>query len=152
MNSVFINHIDLALKQAQIAFDCDEVPVGAVIAHYQTKEVIAQSYNKVKTLNNPIAHAELNVIQEACQKLKVSRLDDYDLYCTLEPCVMCASAIAKARIKRLYFAASDSKYGGVVSNLKYFSTNACHHKVEYYYGMKEMEAKKLLKDFFAQKR
>lgn len=152
MSSIYQNHIELALSQAKIAFTKGEVPIGAVIAHSKTKEIIAASYNKVKISNNPIAHAEMNVIYEACQKLQISRLDDYDIYSTLEPCVMCAAAIAKARINRLYFAASDSKYGGVVSNLKYFSTNACHHKVEYYYGIKEAEAQKLLRDFFALKR
>ena len=152
MVSKFTNHIDLAIKQAHIAFQKNEVPVGAVIIHSKTNKIIAQSYNKVRCLNNPIAHAEINVIQEACAKLQVSRLDDYDLYCSLEPCLMCAAAIAQAKIKRLYFAASDNKFGGVVSNIKYFATNACHHKVEYYYGIKEQEAKKLLKDFFMLKR
>jgi tRNA(adenine34) deaminase len=141
-----------ALLEAKTALTKNEIPVGAIIVDSKTKEIIAKSHNLTKTNNDPLAHAEINVIRDACKKLKQHRLDGYDLYTSLEPCTMCAAAIATARIKRLYFATKDEKYGAVISNLDFFNSSACHHKVDYYYGFDELEAKKLLQEFFQKRR
>jgi len=141
-----------AISEAEKALKLDEIPVGAIIIEPKSGKIISSSYNKTKINNDPLAHAELNVIRDACLKLGVSRLDGYDLYSSLEPCVMCAAAISNARIKRLYFALGDSKYGGVINNVQYYETKACYHKVEYYYGFEEEYVQKLLKEFFAKKR
>jgi tRNA(Arg) A34 adenosine deaminase TadA len=141
-----------ALKQASIALDKDEIPVGAVLVDPKTKKIIAKSYNKTRTDNDPLSHAEVNVIRKACKELKTSRLDGYDLYSTLEPCAMCAAAISLARIRNLYFASDDKKFGAVVSNINYFQTKACHHRPKWYNGFEEEKSQTLLKDFFKARR
>jgi len=149
---MFKNHIDISIKEAKNALKLGEIPIGAAIIDPKTNEIITSNHNRTKLDNDPLAHAEILVIREACRKLGISRLDGYDLYSSLEPCAMCAAAISNARIKRLYFATTDDKYGGVVSNVNYFETKACHHKVEYYYGFQEEIVQDLLKEFFATKR
>ncbi len=139
-----------ALNQAQIAFDQGEVPVGAVIV--KNNQIIAAAHNQNITLQDSTAHAEILAIRKANQILKTHRLDDCDLYVSLEPCPMCAAAISLARIKRLYYAASDAKSGGVENGAKIFTHKQCHHKPEIYGGIGAAESEKLLKEFFAQKR
>ena len=141
-----------ALKEAQEAGKCDEVPVGAVIIDTNTGKIIAASGNESEQKQDPTLHAEIIVIKQAAAKLKSQRLSKCDMYVTLEPCPMCAQAISFARIRRLYFGAYDKKGGGVEHGAKIFDATSCHHKPEVYGGIKEKEAAKLLKDFFAKKR
>lgn len=131
-----------ALELARIAGGNDEVPVGAVIV--ENGVIIAESYNQNIALSDPTAHAEILVIKEACQIKSSQRIPECDLYVTLEPCPMCAQAISFARIRRLYYAASDPKGGGI----SIFSSKSCFHKPEIYNGIMETESSKQLKDFF----
>lgn len=140
-----------ALTQAKIAQSKHDIPIGAILVD-PNNNIIAKGYNQVIDKHDPTAHAEIQVLRYAAQILKTHRFDGYDLYSTLEPCAMCAAAISLARIKRLYFASEDSKFGAVISNVRYFESTICHHKVEYYYGFYESDAKKLLKEFFMKKR
>ncbi|MDH2325795.1 nucleoside deaminase [Cereibacter sp. SYSU M97828] len=146
----FRSHMDIALDQARAAALRGEVPVGAVIV--RDGRVIAQAGNRTRELSDPTAHAEMLVIREACRLAGSERLGGYDLYVTLEPCPMCAAAIAAARIGRLYYAASDSKSGGVAHGARVFSHSQCHHTPEVYDGLAETEAAALLRDFFAGRR
>ena len=139
-----------ALNQARIAFSQGEVPVGAVVV--QNNQIIAAAYNQNITLKDSTAHAEILAIRKANQILQSHRLETCDLYVSLEPCPMCAAAISMARIKRLYYAASDAKSGGVENGAKVFSHSQCHHKPEIYSGIAALESEELLKDFFATKR
>jgi tRNA(adenine34) deaminase len=139
--------MQLALEQAQKAASVGEVPVGAVVVGPEGK-VIASAHNLVETNQDPTAHAELLVLRSACEILKSPRLIDCDLYVTLEPCAMCAQAIAFARIRRLYFGASDPKGGGVEHGARIFSQPTCHHRPEVYGGIGEAESAFLLKNFF----
>ncbi|MES2677100.1 MAG: nucleoside deaminase [Pseudomonadota bacterium] len=139
-----------ALNQAQIAFEKGEVPVGAVVV--KDNQIIASAYNQNIILKDSTAHAEILAIRKANQVLQNHRLDDCDLYVSLEPCPMCAAAISVARIRRLYYAASDAKSGGVENGAKVFSHQQCHHKPEIYSGIGALESEKLLKDFFSTKR
>jgi tRNA(adenine34) deaminase len=114
-----------ALRQARIAFEKDEVPVGAVVV--EDGKIIAATHNQNLALKDPTAHAEILALRQAAQIKNSSRLDGCDLYITLEPCAMCASAIALARIKRIYYAASDAKFGAVENGVKIFHNSSCHH-------------------------
>ncbi len=144
------NFMELALRQAEIAFTKDEVPVGAVLV--ENNQIIASSYNQNRFLNDPTAHAEILVLRAAAKIKKSSRLDGCSLYVTLEPCSMCASAISLAKIKRVYYAASDIKFGAVENGARIYTTSSCHHKPEIYSGIMEEESKKLMLDFFKDKR
>lgn len=148
----FNSLMDEAIKEAQIAFEKDEVPVGAIIVDSKTGEIIAKSHNKNVSGRDSTAHAEMLALKEACESKKSHRLDDCDMYVTLEPCAMCAGAISLARIKRLYFGAQDKKSGGVHNGAKIFDSKSCHHKPEVYCGIKAAACEKLMKDFFAKKR
>ena len=139
-----------ALKQAKIAFEKDEVPVGAVIV--ENGKIITTSHNQNLILKDPTAHAEILVMREAAKIKDSARLDGCDLYVTLEPCAMCASAIALARIRRVYYAASDIKFGAVENGARIFSSTSCHHKPEIYSGISEEESKELMQSFFRNKR
>jgi tRNA(Arg) A34 adenosine deaminase TadA len=142
----------LAIEQAVKAFAVNEVPVGAVLVHAKTKKIIASAHNLTLHNNDPTAHAEILVIRQACALLTSDRLPDYDLFVTLEPCAMCATAIAFARIRRLYFGAYDVKGGAVESGIRIFSQPTCHHTPEIIGGIYESDCGKLLKDFFGTKR
>lgn len=144
------NFMDEALRLAQIAFEKDEVPVGAVIV--ENGKIIAGTYNRNILLKDPTAHAEILALRQAAEIKNSARLDDCDLYVTLEPCAMCAAAIALARIKRVYYAASDSKFGAVENGVRFFNSSSCYHRPEIYSGISEEEAKKLMIDFFKSKR
>jgi tRNA(Arg) A34 adenosine deaminase TadA len=143
----FMEH---ALEEAKLAAQRGEVPVGAVLVHKGT--IISRNGNRTLELKDPTAHAEVLVIREAAAKLENERLYDCDLYVTLEPCPMCAGATSFARIRRLYYSASDEKSGAVESGVKYFNSETCHHKPEVYSGILETECSTILKDFFSDKR
>ncbi len=139
-----------ALLEAKAAAACGEVPVGAVVV--KDGEVIAASGNAPRERRDPTAHAEILAIRAACGILDDERLSGCDLYVTLEPCAMCAAAISFARIRRLYFGASDPKGGAVENGPRFFSQPTCHHAPEVYGGIRESEAAELLKAFFAERR
>ncbi len=144
--------MQLALSQAQLAASRGEVPVGAVMVDSVSGEIISVSHNLTESDNDPTAHAEMLVIREAARRLGSPRLSSCDLYVTLEPCAMCAAAIAHARIRRLYFGAYDPKGGGVEHGARVFSQPTCHHHPEVVGGLEETTSSALLKSFFAGKR
>lgn len=143
--------MDLALDEGRAAAARGEVPVGAVVAG-PDGQIIAKAGNQTRELNDPTAHAEMLVIRAACRTLKTERLLNCDLYVTLEPCPMCAAAISFARIRRLYYGASDLKGGGVEHGALIFNQPSCHHRPEIYSGMAADAASQLLKSFFSGKR
>lgn len=147
---MFTSHMQDALAEAQKARDLGEVPVGAVIV--QNAQVISRAHNETRLRGDATAHAELIAIQRALAVLKTERLDGCDLYVTLEPCAMCAGAIGHARIKRLYFGASDPKSGGVLTGARVFDHPQTHHRPDIYDGVDEDACAQLLTDFFAAKR
>jgi tRNA(adenine34) deaminase len=147
-----ISFMQEALSLAKTASKQDEIPVGAVLVDYKKKKIIAKSYNKTKQLQDPTAHAEILLLNQAKILNKSNYLDHCDIYVTLEPCTMCAAALSLARVRRLYFATAEPKFGAVISNINYYESTACHHKIDYYYGFCEVESKKLLKSFFSKKR
>jgi tRNA(adenine34) deaminase len=140
----------LALEEARAAAADGEVPVGAVVT--RAGEVVAKGRNRMRTDRDPTAHAEMVAMRAAASALGSSRLDGCDLWVTLEPCAMCAGAMALARISRLYFAAADPKGGAVVHGPRLFSQPTCHHAPEVYSGMAEEEAGELLRAFFSARR
>ncbi|HST37425.1 MAG TPA: nucleoside deaminase [Allosphingosinicella sp.] len=140
----------LALAEAEAAALAGEVPVGAVVM--RGAELLAIGRNRMRDGSDPTAHAEMVALREAAAKLATSRLDGCDLWVTLEPCAMCAGAIALARISRLYFAASDPKGGGVLHGPRLFAQPTCHHAPEVYPGIGESEAGEMLRGFFRERR
>nr|PZN87742.1 MAG: tRNA-specific adenosine deaminase [Pseudomonadota bacterium] len=141
----------IALDEARRAADRGEVPVGAVIVSPEGA-VVARAGNRTRELMDPTAHAEILVIREACRAIGSERLTGFSLYVTLEPCAMCAAAISFARIRRLYYGASDPKGGGVEHGARIFAQPTCHHVPEIYSGIGEREAAELLKTFFEARR
>ena len=139
-----------ALDAAREAAALGEVPVGAAVM--RGGEIVAVAANAPRTLNDPTAHAEIRAIRAAAEKLGRDRLEECDLWVTLEPCAMCAGAIAHARIARLYYGASDPKGGAVEHGPRFFAQPTCHHRPEVYAGIGEMEAAALLREFFAARR
>ncbi|WP_344693081.1 nucleoside deaminase [Sphingomonas cynarae] len=139
-----------ALTVAAEAAGAGEVPVGAVIVH--DGRVIAAAGNAPRSLRDPTAHAEMLAIRMAAALLGRERLEDCDLWVTLEPCAMCAGAIAHARVARLYYGAPDAKGGAVDHGPRLFGQPTCHHRPEVYAGIGEREAAALLRDFFAARR
>lgn len=137
-----------ALEQAEIAFNKNEVPVGAVIVDRLNQKIIASSHNNTEEKNNPLYHAEIMAINEACKITSSKNLSDYDIYVTLEPCAMCAAAIAHSRLKRLFYGAYDPKHGAVESNLRYFNSKACFHRPEIYEGILAAPSALLMQRFF----
>jgi tRNA(adenine34) deaminase len=140
----------MALNQAQAAMAAGEVPVGCVIV--QGDAVVAAAGNRTVADRDPTAHAELLAIRAAAKALGSERLTDCDLYVTLEPCAMCAAAISFARIRRLYYGASDPKGGAVEHGVTFFQSRTCHHRPEIYAGIGEGEAAALLRAFFQARR
>jgi tRNA(Arg) A34 adenosine deaminase TadA len=140
-----------ALALARQAAERGEVPVGAVIVDSRGA-VLAEAANRTEVERDPTAHAELLAIRAAAQKLGAPRLGDCDLYVTLEPCPMCAQAIAFARLRRVYYGAADPKGGGVEHGPRIFSQPTCHHRPEIYGGIAEQEAADLLRAFFKERR
>jgi len=140
----------IALAEATAAAEAGEVPVGCVIA--RDGEVLARAGNRTLRDRDPTAHAEMLALRDAAAKFGSERLIGCDLYVTLEPCTMCAAAISFARIRRLYFGASDPKGGAVESGVRFFNSPTCHHRPEVYGAIREAEAANILKEFFAAKR
>lgn len=141
------SHMETALIEARAAMAIGEVPVGAVIVGADGR-VLARAGNRTRTDRDPTAHAEVLAIRAACLVLGSERLVDCDLWVTLEPCPMCAAAISFARIRRLYWGASDPKSGGVEHGPRVFSHATCHHRPELYPGIAESESAALLRAFF----
>jgi len=139
-----------ALDAARAAAEAGEVPVGAAVV--RAGEVIAVAANAPRTLSDPTAHAEIRAIRAAAHALGRDRLDDCELWVTLEPCAMCAGAIAHARIARLYYGADDAKGGAVEHGPRFFGQPTCHHRPEIYSGIGESEAAAMLREFFAARR
>ena len=144
--------MDLALSEAEAAADRGEVPVGAVVVDGQTGAVLARAGNGVEAMHDPTAHAEMLAIRDAAAKRGTARLVDCDIYVTLEPCAMCAQAIAFARLRRLYFGAADPKGGGVEHGARVFRQPTCHHRPEVVGGVQESRAAALLRGFFEERR
>ncbi len=148
---MFTSHMSEALAEARAAAARGEVPVGAVLLDPQGR-VVARAGNRTREMSDPSAHAEMLVIRQACAALGSERLPGHTLYVTLEPCAMCAAAIAAARIARVVYGASDPKSGGVAHGARVFSHPQAHHRPEVLDGICEAEAEALLKDFFARRR
>jgi tRNA(adenine34) deaminase len=145
------SHMLAALAEAKAAGARGEVPVGAVVVAADGS-VLARAGNRTRELNDPTAHAEMLALRAACAARRSERLIGADLYVTLEPCPMCATAISFARIRRLYFGASDPKGGGVEHGPRIFSQPSCHHVPEVYGAIEETRAAALLRDFFSARR
>ena len=148
----FTSYMQEALREARAAADRDETPVGAVIVDAAAGKVIAAAGNRTRELSDPTAHAEVLAIRAACALLGSERLPGLDLYVTLEPCPMCATAISFARIRRLYFGAYDPKGGGVEHGPAIFNQPTCHHAPETVGGVGEVEAARMLRNFFGERR
>lgn len=142
--------MQLALEEARAAAARGEVPVGCVLV--REGEVVARAGNRTRADNDPTAHAELLAIREAAARLGSERLNECDLYATLEPCAMCAGAISFARLRRLYFGAADPKGGAVENGVRFFDSATCHHRPEVYGGIGESECADLLSAFFKARR
>ena len=144
--------MDLALAEARAAGQRGEVPVGAVIVLRESRRIVARAGNETEARRDPTAHAEMLAIRRAAAALGRRRLTGCDLYVTLEPCAMCAGAIALARLDRLYFGAADPKGGAVLHGGRLFDQPTCHHRPDIYDGLGAREAAALLKQFFADRR
>ena len=140
----------VALQQAKKAYRKGEVPIGAVVV--KDGKIISKAYNKREITQSAISHAEILAIKKACKKLKSWRLDNCDIYCTVEPCLMCSGAILNARIKNLYFGAYEEKSGSAVSKFQVFNDTGHNHKCYVNGGILENDCKKLMQDFFKQLR
>lgn len=143
--------MNVALEEAAKALERGEVPIGAVIVE-NSGNIVARAGNETRARLDPSAHAEVLAIREACTVLKTERLVNCDMYVTLEPCAMCAALIANARIRRIYFAASDPKSGGIQQGARIFDRKQTHHVPEIYSGIGEEKATELLRNFFSKKR
>ena len=142
--------MDLALEAAREAAEAGEVPIGCVVVCEGA--VIAEAGNRTLRDRDPTAHAEVLALREAASKIGSERLIGCDLYVSLEPCTMCAGAISFARIRRLYYGASDPKGGAVESGVRFFSAPTCHHAPEVYSGIGEMDSAEMLRAFFRERR
>jgi tRNA(adenine34) deaminase len=142
--------MELALAEARAAQAAGEVPIGCVVV--RDGHVIAAAGNRTIAELDPTAHAEMLAIRSAATAIGSERLTDCDLYVTLEPCTMCAAAISFARIRRLYYGATDPKGGAVEHGVAFFKSRTCHHRPEVYSGINEREAAALLRSFFAARR
>jgi tRNA(adenine34) deaminase len=140
----------IAFAEARSAELRGEAPIGAALVREGT--LVASAGNRTREVNDPTAHAEMLVIREAAVRIGSERLLGCDLYVTLEPCAMCAGAISLARLRRLYYAASDPKGGAVDNGPRFFRQPTCHHAPEVYGGLRESEAAEMLRAFFAARR
>ena len=148
---MFKSYMNVALEEAAKALERGEVSIGAVIVE-NFGNIVARAGNETRARLDPSAHAEVLAIREACTVLKTERLVNCDMYVTLEPCAMCAALIANARIRRIYFAASDPKSGGIQQGARIFDRKQTHHVPEIYSGIGEEKAAELLRKFFSKKR
>ena len=142
--------MDMALEEARIAGERGEVPVGCLVV--RGGEVIARAGNRTIAERDPTAHAEIIAMRHAARALGSERLEDCDIYVTLEPCAMCAAAVSFARIRRLYYGAADPKGGAVDNGVKFFASPSCHRRPEVYGRLAEVAASDLLKRFFMERR
>jgi tRNA(adenine34) deaminase len=140
----------LAIAEAEKGARAGEVPIGAVVV--RDGEILAAAHNAPRALHDPTAHAELLAIRAAAQTLGNERLEGCELWVTLEPCAMCAGAIAHSRIARLYYGAPDPKGGAVEHGARVFGHDQCLHRPEVYSGIGEAEAAQLLRGFFRERR
>jgi tRNA(adenine34) deaminase len=138
--------MEIALGLAEEAAAAGEAPVGAVVM--LEGEVLAADRNRMRELNDPTAHAEMLVMRAALRRRGTGRLDGCDLYVTLEPCAMCAGAVAHTRIRRLVYGAADSKAGAVDHGVRLFTSPNCHHRPEVIAGIGEGKSAALLRTFF----
>ena len=150
MTKIDIGYMSEALKEAQRAFESDEVPVGAVIVH--KGRVIAKAHNQIKLLKDPTAHAEMIALTQAASYLGSERLLDTTLYSTIEPCAMCAGAMVLGRVKRLVYGADDPKTGASGSVFNITNDKRLNHKIDVTKGVLERECAYLLQEFFKKKR
>lgn len=146
------DYMALAFAQAALAADRDEVPIGAVLVDSVTGKVLAADHNRVEEWQDPTAHAEMLVIRRAALARGEKRLIDADLFVTLEPCPMCATAIAFARLRRIVYAASDPKGGGVEHGPRIFTQPTCHHRPQIFGGLDMDRSAEMLRRFFQAKR
>ena len=145
-------YIDTLLKLCNQAIKRNEIPISAIIVDPKSKKIIAKAHNLSLTNKDPLAHAEVLVIRKALKALKSKRLDNMDIYCSLEPCTMCAAAIALAQIKNIYFCTEDKTSGGLVNGSKLAFSKFLKYKFSIYYGFEEKKFSKILVDFFKKKR
>ena len=150
MKTLHEKYLSLAFREAERAFDANEVPVGAVVVFNET--VIGKGHNQTEMLQDPNAHAEMIAITAAASYLKSWRLEGCTLYVTLEPCAMCSGAIVLARIPLLVFGAYDEKAGAVSSLYNITNDSRLNHRVHNIGGIMELESKSLLEEFFMKKR
>ena len=142
-----IDYMELAIKEAFKAKEKREIPVGAIIVH-KNGDVLAKAHNLVETRNDPTSHAEKLVIEKALKITGNRYLNNYDIWVTLEPCIMCASLIKQTRIRRLYYGAEDRKGGAIDNGVRIFSNSRCKGKLEVYSGFSANKSEQLLKEFF----
>ena len=147
----FRSQMEAALAEARAAAGRGEVPIGAVVTD-PSGRIVASAGNRTRELADPTAHAEILALRAACAAAASPRLPGYSLHVTLEPCAMCAAAIAEARIARLYYGAADPKSGGVAHGARVFSHPQCHHRPEVYDGIGGEAAARLLAEFFKARR
>lgn len=140
-----------ALAQARAAAARGEVPVGAAVVD-PSGQIVAAAGNRTRALSDPSAHAEMLAIRAACKKIGSERLENHDLWVTLEPCAMCAGVIANARIARLYIGAEDPKSGGTLHGARVLDQPQAHHRPELYTGIDEAACAALLQEFFKNRR
>lgn len=150
MTSENEKYMRLALKQAKNAEKNEEVPIGCVIV--KEGKVISRAYNQRQKKRLPTAHAEILAIEKACKKIKDWRLDGAEMYVTLEPCAMCAGAIAGSRFKKVYFGAYEKKGGGVISKFNILSESGLNHVTDFEGGVMEEECSDIIKNFFKDRR
>ncbi|HAU28523.1 MAG TPA: tRNA-specific adenosine deaminase [Rhodospirillaceae bacterium] len=150
--SVPTSPLQQAFIEAEKAAERGEIPVGAVIYDPAGKTIVAAAGNRVIETSDPTAHAEILAIRAACMVMGAPRIPDLEIFVTLEPCAMCAAAIAQARLKKLTFAAYDPKGGGVEHGPRFFTQPTCHHHPEIIGGIEERRAAELLRAFFMDKR
>lgn len=148
-NTQFENYMQIALQEAASAYEEGEVPVGCVIVERESGRILARTRNSMQADKNANHHAEMLAIEKVCKDLDNKNLSKCDIYVTLEPCTMCASAISNARLGRLYYGSDDSKMGGVENGVRFFASNSCFHKPEIYAGIGDKESAALIKNFFS---
>ena len=150
INSQINIYTNLLFKLSKKALSLGELPISAIIVDPVTKKVVSACINQTK--KNPILHAEINAILKALKLANLKRLDKFDIYCSLEPCPMCTSAISISRLRRVYFCLEDKKSGGFINGPKLIYSKNLHHKPKFYYGFKENIFLNLMKNFFKKKR
>lgn len=143
-------YMRFALKEAQKAALIDEVPVGCIIV--LNDKIIAKAHNKKETTNDPCGHAEIIAIRKACKKISNWRLENCEMYVTIEPCIMCSGAIIQSRIKKVFYGAKDNKGGGLGTSINVLEAKNINHEPEVYGGILLEECSKIISDYFKTKR